>query len=57
MKVSGGDPDEVQVNVKGEPITTSIEDNEYVVITGEAVEYKYKFNHLMQAYKVTHFFH
>ena len=41
MKVSGGDPDEVQVNVKGEPITTSIVDNEYLVITGEAGEYKY----------------
>ena len=39
VKVSGGDPDEVQVNVKGEPITISIVDNEYLVITGEAVEY------------------
>ena len=37
VKVSGGDPDEVQVNVKGEPIATSLLDNdEYAVITGEA---------------------
>ena len=42
MKVSGGDPDEVQVNVKGEPITTSIVDNEYLVISGEAGECKCK---------------
>ena len=54
MKVSGGDPDEVQVNVKGEPIATSVVDNEYVVISGEAGEYKCN---LMHAYKVTHFFH
>ena len=57
MKVSGGDPDEVQVNVKGEPITIFLVDNEYVVIIGEAGEYKCKFNHLMHVYKVTHFFH
>jgi len=37
VNVSGGDPDEVQVNVKGEPITTSLLDNDgYTVITGEA---------------------
>ena len=41
MKVSGGDPDEVQVNVNGDPITTSIVDNEHLVITGGAGEYKY----------------
>ena len=44
MKVSGGDPDEVQVNVKGEPVTTSIVDNEYLIITGEAEEYKHNLN-------------
>ena len=57
MKVSGGDPDAVQVNVKGEPMTIFLVDTEYVVITGEAGEYKCKINHLMHAYKVTHFFH
>ena len=61
MKVSGGDPDEVQVNVKGEPITTFIVDNEYLVITGEAGENKVVSltnNHLYNKYyKVTYFFH
>ena len=50
MKVSGGDPDEVQVNVKGEPITKSIVDNEYLVITGGAAEYKYKLNNQLHIY-------
>ena len=39
--MSGGDPDEVQVSVKGEPITISIVDNEYLVITGEAGKYEF----------------
>ena len=40
MKVSGGDPDEVQVNVTVEPLKIFLVDNEYLVITGEAGEYK-----------------
>ena len=38
VKVSGGDPDEVQVNIKGEPITAFTVDTEYLIITGEAGE-------------------
>ena len=57
MKLSGGDPDEVQVNVTGEPITIFLVDNEYVVIIGEAGEYKIVSLTNKQHYKVTHFFH
>ena len=39
MNVSGGDPDEIQVNVNGEPIATYKGDNDgcTVVMTGKAV--------------------
>ena len=55
MKVSGGDPDEVQVKVKEEPIVTSMVDNGYLVITGEAGGYTCIIANKFKHYKETYF--